>query len=254
LGAHLVGIHVLPAETALHPYDCYAAGRRAIDQVISGARQFHADADAAAAVLGKHFHDLLGRADVAGEFRLIARGEASREAVLSSLHSDLVVMGHPEPHGLPDGLSHEGMLMASGAPLLIVPNAWQRKTIGDNVLIAWNASREARRAVSDAMSFLAAAKTVSILVIDAAERRSHGEEPGADLALQLARHGAHVGVVRLASHGKPVAGLILAEAASSSADLLVFGAYSHTRAREILLGGATRTLLAEMPVPVLVSR
>ena len=75
------------------------------------------------------------------------------------------------------------------------PERMARRTIGDNILIAWNASREARRAVSDAMSLLTAAKSVTVLVIDGAERRSHGQEPGADLALQLARHGVHVDVV-----------------------------------------------------------
>lgn len=144
--------------------------------------------------------------------------------------------------------------MRAACPCSIVPNAWRGKTIGDNILIGWNASRQARRAVSDAMTFLIAAKAVTVLVIDPAGRHRHGEEPGTDIALQLARHGVHVTVDRVTSQGSPIAEVILRYAMQNGSDLLVVGAYSHARAKELLLGGATRTLLAQMPVPVLVSR
>jgi nucleotide-binding universal stress UspA family protein len=221
--------------------------------VIDLGRKFRADGKAAAEALAEQFRALCARMDVAGEFRLIDEFDSAREAILNSLHSDLVVVGHPEPHGLPVGMAQEGLL-ASGAPLLVIPNDWQGDTIGDNVLIAWNASREARRAVSDAMSLLTAAKSVTVLVIDGADRRAHGQEPGADLALQLARHGVHVDVIGRKSNGSAIAELILAGAAEARADLLVFGAYSHARSLELLLGGATRTLLAQMPAPVFISR
>jgi nucleotide-binding universal stress UspA family protein len=104
------------------------------------------------------------------------------------------------------------------------------------------------------MSLLAAARTVTVLLVDPAEGRRHGEEPGADIARHLARHGAHVHVERVASNGAPIAQVILGHAVQSGSDLLVVGAYSHARLRELLFGGATRTFLAQMPVPVLVSR
>jgi nucleotide-binding universal stress UspA family protein len=252
--AHLVGVHVVFGGVTLHPSHSYAVGEKAIDQVIAYERKLHADAEAAAAPLGEHFLALCTRMNVAGEFRLIGRGQPAEEAILNSLHSDLVIVGHPEPHGLPEDMPQERLLLASGAPLLVVPNAWQGETIGDNILVAWNASREARRAVSEAMAFLVAAKAVTVLVVDPAARRRHGEEPGADLALQLARHGAHVSVECVAAGGSAIAEVILGYAAQSGSDLLVFGAYSHARLTEILLGGATRTLLAQMPVPVFVSR
>jgi len=252
--AHLVGVHVVSAGTTMHPSSCYAVGEKAIDQVIAHGRKLHADAETVAALVGEHFRALCARMNVAGEFRLIGRGQPAEEAILNSLHSDLVVVGHPAPHGLPEDMPQERILLASGAPLLVVPNAWQGESIGDNILVAWNASREARRAVADAMAFLVAAKTVTVLVIDAAARRRHGEEPGADLALQLARHGVHVSVECVESSGSPIAAVILGYAARSGSDLLVFGAYSHARLTEVVLGGATRTLLAQMPVPVFVSR
>jgi nucleotide-binding universal stress UspA family protein len=108
--------------------------------------------------------------------------------------------------------------------------------------------------VSDALSFLVAAKAVTVLLVDAGKRHRQGEEPGADIALQLARHGARVDVERVTSNGASIAQVILGYAIEMRSDLLVFGAYSHARLRQRLLGGTTRTLLAQMSVPVLVSR
>jgi nucleotide-binding universal stress UspA family protein len=253
-GAHLVGVHVVFAGVTLHPSACYARGHKAIDQVITHERQLDAAAKAAAALVRGNFLALCARLNIPGEFRSIGRGKTAEEALLNSLHSDLVVVGHPEPHGLPDDISPEKILLASGVPLLIVPNAWHGETIGDKILIGWNASREARRAISDAMTFLVAAKSVTVLVIDSRGNQRHGEEPGADIALHLARHGAHVDVEQATSHGSPIARVILGYAVRSASDLLVVGAYSHARLKELFFGGATRTLLAQMPVPVLISR
>lgn len=252
--AHLVGVHVVFTGVTLHPSMSYARGHKAIDQVITHQRQLDAAAEAAAALVGGNFISLCARLNVPGEFRQIGRGKTAEDAILNSLHSDLVVVGHPEPHGLPDDIMPEKILLASGVPLLIVPNAWHSKTIGNKILIGWNASREARRAISDAMTFIVAAKSVTVLVIDSLGNRRHGEEAGADIALHLARHGAHVDVEQITSHGSPIARIILGYALHSASDLLVVGAYSHARLMETLFGGATRTLLAQMPVPVLISR
>lgn len=252
--AHLVGVHVIFAGVTVGPSASYARGHKAIAEELAYERRLDAAAEAAAAQVGEHFRTLCARLNVSGEFRAIGRGETAEEAILSSLHSDLVIVGHPEPHGLPDDMSPERMLLASGTPLLIVPNTWEGETIGDKILIGWNATREARRAVSDAMTFLIAAKSVTVLVIDPVRTRKHGEEPGADIALRLVRHGVHVDVEQAASHGASIAEVILRYAEQSASDLLVVGAYSHARLKELLLGGVTRTLLAQMPVPVLISR
>lgn len=253
-GSHIVGVHVVFAGVTLPPAMSYAIGHAAIHGVFAYEQRLEAAAEAAAAVVGEHFRSLCFRLDVRGEFRPIGRGKEAEEAILNSLYSDLVVVGHPEPHGLPDEMSPERMLLASGVPLLILPNAWEGETVGDKILIGWNASRAARRAVSDSMIFLAAAKSVTVLVIDPIGRSRHGEEPGADIALHLARHGAYVHVERITANGVSTAQIILRYAVQSASDLLVVGAYSHARLRELLLGGATRTLLTQMPVPVLISR
>jgi nucleotide-binding universal stress UspA family protein len=122
------------------------------------------------------------------------------------------------------------------------------------VLIGWNASREATRAVSDAMPLLSAADVVTVLTIDAREGPdAHGELPGADISLHLTRHGVKAEIERTVSAGIPVGDVLLSRAADLGADLLVIGAYGHSRVRELLLGGATRSILHSMTLPVLMS-
>jgi nucleotide-binding universal stress UspA family protein len=166
-----------------------------------------------------------------------------------------VVIGQRELQELPGYFSPEKLLLASGAPILVIPTGWKCEPIGKKILIGWNASREARRAVADALPFLVAARSVTLLVVDSDERAGrHGEEPGADIALYLARHGVHVEVEQVSSHGAAVAEIIQSSAADHGVDLIVIGAYSHARSVEMVFGGVTRTLLKQTPIPVLMSR
>ena len=146
------------------------------------------------------------------------------------------------------------MTLVSGRPILVVPNVGNFADLGRRVVIGWNASREAARAVNDAMPLLTAAETVTVLTIDPREGpRAHGELPGADISLHLARHGVKAEIERTASADLPVGEVLLSRVADLGADLLVMGAYGHSRARELLLGGATRSLLRSMTLPVLMS-
>ena len=252
--AHVIGVHVVFAGVRLDPpAESWAIGERAFQAVIAHEKRLRANAEAVAADVSEYFQDLCTRWNVAGELRRIDSHRPAQEAILNAFHSDLAIVGHPEPNGLPDDVTLETILLASGVPLLVLPNAWLGEAIGNNVLIGWNASRKARRTISDAMPFLVDAQAVTTLVVDPSKGRRHGEEPGADIALQLARHGVHLNVERVMSNGSPIAEVILAHAVRSGSDLLVFGAYGHSRLRELLLGGTTRTLLAQMPVPVFVS-
>lgn len=116
------------------------------------------------------------------------------------------------------------------------------------MLIGWDGSREAARAVCDAMPLLAAA---AVVTVDAEPSRTeHGEIPGADIALHLARHGVKATVERTVSAGIDVGNVLLSRASDVGADLLVMGAYAHSRVRELILGGTTRTVLETMTLPV----
>jgi nucleotide-binding universal stress UspA family protein len=144
--------------------------------------------------------------------------------------------------------------LASGRPVLIVPYAGHFDNVGWRVLIVWNAAREAARAVSDSMPLLTSAELVTVLTIDPHEGpHGHSEIPGADIALHLARHGVKTEIERMISAGLPVRDALLLRAADLGADLIVMGAYGHSRVRELLLDGATRSVLRSVTVPVLMS-
>jgi nucleotide-binding universal stress UspA family protein len=251
-GAHLVGIDVVSAVRKEHRSDYYVVGEKAIRASLASRK---AADEAATTNVRRRFEAISARRDLSAEFRVIRRGGPDEELILSSLHSDLVVIGQRELQELPGYLAPEKLLLASGAPILIVPSGWKSEPIGKNILVGWNASREARRAVADALPFLIAARSVTLLVVDSEKRAArHGEEPGADIALYLARHGAHVDVEQISSRGAPVADIILSHVASRGADMIVIGAYSHARSVEMVFGGVTRTLLTKATVPVLMSR
>src|ERR1700687_4571981 len=251
-GAHLAGIHVVSAVRPEYRSDYYVIGEKAIRALL--AERKAAD-EAATSNVRRRFEAISAKRDLSAEFRVIRRGGPDEDLALSSLHSDLVVIGQRELQELPGYVAPEKLLLASGAPILVVPSGWKSEPIGKNILVGWNASREARRAVADALPFLVAATSVTVFVVDANKRADrHGEEPGADIALYLARHGAHVEVEQVSSRGSPVADIILSYARDRGMDLIVIGAYSHARSVEMVFGGVTRTLLREAPIPVLTSR
>ena len=251
-GAHLAGIHVVSAVRPEYRSDYYVIGEKAIRALLVGRK---AADEAATSNVRRRFEAISAKRDLSAEFRVIRRGGPDEDLTLSSLHSDLVVIGQRELQELKGYASPEKLLLASGAPILIIPSGWKSESIGNKILVGWNASREARRAVADALPFLVAASSVTLLVVDSEQRaRRHGEDPGADIALYLARHGAHVEVEQVLSQGAPVADIILSCAAEHGVDLIVIGAYSHARPVEMMFGGVTQSLLKEAPVPVLMSR
>jgi nucleotide-binding universal stress UspA family protein len=253
--AHLVGVHVVYKGTSPHPALAYARSDKAIAGVVAHERRIDEACECAMAEVGDRFLAICAAADVAGEFHPIKRDKTAEAAIINSLHSDLLIIGHPEPNGLPDELSADRILLASGVPLLIIPNAWNGETIGSRVMISWNASPEARRAVSDAMCFLVAASSVTALVVDPAGHKwLGGAGTGCDISQHLERHGVHAVVEEAASRGRPKAEVILDRAMRDGCDLIVAGAQNPAHLREILFGGVTRTLLAKMPAPVLISR
>ncbi len=147
----------------------------------------------------------------------------------------------------------QDMLLDSGRPVLVVPPLTQMIAIPPKrVVVAWQPTREAARAVHDAMPLLKTAEQVDVLVIDPKVGESaHGEEPGADIAAHLARHGLNVQTVMRPSVSASAAATILDYAKHVGADLIVAGGYGHSRLRERVLGGTTRELLHTTSLPVL---
>ena len=183
-----------------------------------------------------------------------AEGGRAEAVALHARYSDLVIVNQTDPES-PDA-THFGdaVLLSVGRPVLLVPYVGEMRTFGQNVLVCWNASREASRAVTDALPLLQRAANVTVLSVDGQPSRyGHGESTGADIALYLARHGVKTVASQTVSGTVDVGSVILSRAFDLSADLIVMGAYGHSRVRQIVMGGATRTVLQSMTVPVLMS-
>ena len=142
--------------------------------------------------------------------------------------------------------------MDTGRPALVIPGQGATALPPRRAIIAWNGTREAARAAHDAVPLLAGAEQVTVLVVDPQSHRSAvAEEPGAALARHLARHGLRTEARTVSSAQRSVGEAVLAEAAATGAELIVMGAYGHSRLREFVFGGVTEHLLRAMPVPVL---
>ena len=175
----------------------------------------------------------------------------------SARYADLVVIGQEEPGhtSLEAGrLTPGNMVLASPRPVLVIPYIGAPAGFGKHILIAWNGSREACRAVADALPLLAAAERVTVMAVNPdAGNADHGALPGADLAKYLASHNVKVEAQADPGAAIDVGNELLSRAADLGADLIVMGAYGHSRAREWVFGGVTRTILSGMTMPVLMS-
>lgn len=173
---------------------------------------------------------------------------------LHARYADLVVVGQTDPsENLRVAADFpERLVLAAGRPVLILPYVGRFATIGKRILIAWKPSREATRAVTDAIPFLQRADNVHVMAMNP-KAGEHGTVPGADIGLYLARHGVRVEVKMDYGAEVDVGNELLSRAADLGADLIVMGGYGHSRLNELVLGGATRTILESMTVPVLMS-
>ena len=166
---------------------------------------------------------------------------------------DLSLVKQAEPNTVTgDDLIIEAALFQSGRPVIVVPYIQKTGFAVDRVLLAWDGSQTAARAIGDALPIIARAKAVQIVIV-ATERAERDEITGAGMARHLARHDLKVEIKRIVAPDIDVANAILSYVADWSADLIVMGGYGHSRLREFILGGATRGILESMTVPVLMS-
>jgi nucleotide-binding universal stress UspA family protein len=166
---------------------------------------------------------------------------------------DLTIVPLPEP-GPFEPRYAESIIFGSGRPTLVIPNV--RKGVKvfslDTVIVAWDFSRPAARAVADALPLLERAKSVYVVTVTNEKTISSGRS-GPELAKHLARHGANVVLDTVDAAGRTIGDVLGSYVSSRNADLLVMGAYGHSRVREFVLGGATRSMISEPPLPILFS-
>ncbi|HZH57175.1 universal stress protein [Yanghanlia caeni] len=195
------------------------------------------------------------RRGVSVEFRVLWRAFEAEDAILNSLHCDLVVIGDRRESCLPEGVTPERVVFEVGVPVIIVPENWKQREEVKRVVVGWNATREARRAITDALPIITMADETTLLVVDPEKRDDrHGDLPGSDAALSLARHGARVQTRSENSYGRRIEEVVLSVAEKEDADLIVMGAYSKPRRRQLLFGGVTRSMLSNIRYPLLISR
>ncbi|HXH02718.1 MAG TPA: universal stress protein [Candidatus Competibacteraceae bacterium] len=245
--AHLSGLYVIPRWTippyvglTIDPSIIQAQEEAARTQAKQTEEQFRAAAD---------------QVGIAAEWRAL-EGEPAPLLVQQARYADLVILGqaNPDDPASPDFMLAEEVILQAGRPVLVVPYIGAPAQFGQRVLVAWNASRESTRAVNDALPLLAAAQKVDVVVCNAAgTAAANAGHIAADISLHLARHGVTVESHHLKAEDIEVGDMLLSRAADLGADLIVMGAYGHSRWRELVLGGATRHILKHMTVPVLMA-
>ncbi len=274
-GARVIGVFV-KVDPGDPEYWWLAFSKEAMATWLSTLEKFGAEAE-------ETFKTRMAEEGLEGEWRVMD-GNVTDAMMTCARYGDLTVIGQANPDepaygsDMPDQL-----VLGAGGPVLVVPYAGRFETIGKRVMVAWNGEREAARAVRDAMPILRQAETVMVYSINP-EDGTHFA--GADICAHLARHGVRaeashdvlgpeaeavspvlktVGGFGFQQRGpliqsqhfamgeSDIGNALLSAVAASGADLLVMGAYGHSRIRELVLGGTTREILRSMTVPVMMS-
>ncbi len=246
--AHLTGLYVMP------PVPTYGTTSIGTGMIKSGLATFREEARRAqasfeAACKGRPF---------VTEWRLINPGHVGvAETVMDhGRAADLIVTSQRDRSFEFSALLDvpERLAIESGRPVLIIPHSGRFAQFGKRVTIAWNGRREAARATFDALPLLKMAESVRILWINPQDDRARaGDLPTAEIAGALARHGVKCEAATAVASGIKVEDALLSSLTDDGSNLLVMGAYGHSRLREFVFGGATRHVLDHMTVPVLMS-
>lgn len=244
--AHLTGLYVVPT-TDFPAFMEVPSVFEAIQKVRQYREQEAETAQAA-------FEAAAKRAGISAEWRC-TEGELTEKLIESARYSDLAILGqyNPDGHDANQGLA-DRLVLEVGRPCLIIPYIGARETLGNRVLVAWNARREAVRAVNDALPILHAAGQVVVLAVNPTYGEAgEGDIPSADICHHLARHGVKAEAETTVAQDIDVGSLLLSHAANMGADMIVMGAYGHSRLREMVLGGVSREMFQTMTVPVFMS-
>lgn len=248
--AHLVGLYVIPG---VQYYSVPAGMHGAVDINESQRNYYEEHAEPTRTA----FEEAVQKAGVNGEWRLI-RSEhhlMAGMAVEHGMQADLIIAGQTPPEGF-DSFEPEfaeRLIMESGRPVLVVPHTGQFATVATHAVIGWNKTQQAARAVGDARALLKGADQTTIVCINPEKHFSGDTLPGSELATMLARHGVTVSSEVLNDGSASTGEVLLRKAGEIGADLIVIGAFGHSRLREYVFGGVTQHNLANMTVPVLLS-
>jgi nucleotide-binding universal stress UspA family protein len=214
-----------------------------------------ADNETAAEAAIKDFSTATDRAGISAEPQMLTASltGAGDQFARMARRFDLAIVGQAQPEmSTMEQIIGETTLFESGRPMIMVPYIQKAPFKTDNVIICWDGSRTAARAVADAIPILGKSSRIEIVSVTS-ERGKEDEIEGADIGQHLARHGLKVDVHRISKGDIDVADALLSHGADSAADLMVMGGYGHSRLREFVLGGVTRSIFQSMTLPVLLS-
>ena len=247
LEAHITGIAI-----AFVP-DIQAAGTALIP--VEKIEALQRDNEAGAETIVDWFAAATARAGVSAEKRILRanRSNAADQFGRIARRFDLAIVGQVEPDGSPiQAMISESILFESGRPMLIVPYVQTTPLKLDRIMVCWDGSRPAARAIADAMPLLKRAGNIEVVSVTS-ERGKQDDIEGVDMGHHLARHGLKVEVTHVMRGELDVEDALLSHAADTDADFMVMGGYGHSRLREFVLGGVTRSILRTMTVPTLMS-
>lgn len=247
--SHLIGVHAEPLPMPIaSPMGFPDASMMSAEEDFGRAR---------AEKLESVFRTRMAREAISHEWRAMRSfsGDSALSALEMARCADLVVAAQAQPGGAGGSPDIETLIQSGGRPVLLAPLAAPASTEASRVVLAWNGSRQSARAAFDALDFFVAARETIVLTVDPVDNPGEaGPLPGTEIAAALARHGATVTVADARSGDRSVARTIADFVSDNRADLLVVGAFSHSRLKEMFFGGTTRSLLAEPPCLTLFAR
>ncbi|HUF56312.1 MAG TPA: universal stress protein [Thermohalobaculum sp.] len=252
-GAHLAALAIteLPAADYGYGYGSYggvATGQFLVERMEEARERVEA--------LAERLRQRLAGPGISAEVRTAARSLAgvAHEVAHHGRYADLVMMARAGEEGTEtQQRAFDGALFDSGRGVALTPAGWA-DAFGERIAVAWDGSRPAARAIAAAMPLIEGAREVRVALVEPkVSDEDHGPEPGADLGAALARHNPNVTVDRLPSLDRPVAKSLLEHAHDAGADLIVLGAYGHSRFAEAVFGGVTRDMLRDASLPLLMA-
>jgi len=249
-GAHLVGLHV-STQPDIPPYIEAQLGAEVVAAQARNAEELQVKCKTA-------FDQAVDASGLSAEWRML-EGDWVDTIQMVGRSADLVIVGQTDPNGpgVVGGEDVAGRLaLTLGRPVLAVPYAGSFGAIGKRVMVAWDGSRAAARALGDALPLMHEAEMVNVLSVNpdtSAHGHGHAPATGADIVTHLARHGITAEAQHLQVHDIEIGAMMLSRASDFGADMFVMGAYGHARWRELVMGGVTRHMLEHMTIPVLMA-
>lgn len=247
--AHLQGIYVIPA------IEIYATVGLA-PMVLEERRELFKRAERAVRM---SFETVLGDMGIRGTFEAVdsASPDITNDVIDRARRSDITIISQPSEES---SLSASGrsfverILLSTGRPTIVIPRTGKASMTADLAIVGWSGTREGARAAFDSIPLLKNTKKVRVVWVDPEKTHPYTRgAPEAELAMTLSRHGINAVFEPITTEGEEAGEVLLSAVADSGAELLVMGAYGRSRISEMILGGATRTVLSDMRCPVLFS-